>query len=323
MDGIVDAEDEYDDVPPELAIRLPRPPTSVTMRYNRVCIVEWLYPDERKTGEQLQDFLRRHKPDAECTYVGAHSKQDVLRALDDIARATEREGVLPLLHIEAHGDKDATGYAGPDGAGNEERLSWDEMRDTLVRINSASRANLVLFSAACWGLGAVMAATEGPLPFMVVAGPTLKVLPGPLLEATKEFYRHALPKDMKTASFEMAIESAARELGQIEGILFDSMITMTYRSLRKGLWTKCEPNRLRRDALNMSEAMPKHGRVVDLGVLPYSTALMLLHQKQGQAALATWRKRMLLNTYPENEQRFGFDVERMVKLILDERCAQG
>lgn len=319
----MDSTGEYEVVPEKLAARLPRPPGKQTFRFNRICIVEWLYAAEWKTGNLLAYFLRKNWPEVDVHFQRARSKKGVLDALCLIADEADREGTYPLLQIDAHGGKEALGYYGPGETGEEELLRWVEMRDVLTRINRASRANLIVFSAACWGHGALMAATGAPLPFMAIVGPTESVDSGPLLEASKEFYRHALSKTSGTSSFEMAVEESARQMGNLNGMARDSMVAMTYDALVRGVWTKCKPHVLRSTALDMAmAAFCSADGVVDLQTLPYSSAVTRLHQDQGKAARNTWRERLLLDTWPENEARFGFDVEAMVRIILDERFSE-
>lgn len=199
-------------------------------------------------------------------------------------------------------------------------LPFGDVCHPLAKINRASRANMILFSAACWGHGALMAAADEPLPFMAVVGPTDKVFPTPLLEASKEFYRGAIPKSSeRQPSFETVVEASARELGSNKGLAWSSMVHMTYRAMVRGVWEKCDPEIIRSTALNMAATQCSRDGVIDLGAMPFSTAIAGLHQLQGTAARNVWRQRLMLDSWPENSTRFDFDVEGMVRIILDER----
>jgi hypothetical protein len=289
------------------------------LRYNSVYIVEWLYAHDRKTGQELRDFLNLNKPEIQVVLIEVQSKADFLGALQRIAGEVERDRSLPLLQIEAHGGPDASGYYGPGPTGQQEMLSFDDSCIPFNRINRASRANLILFSAACWGHGALMAGAEGPLPFMAIVGPTDSVCPKPLFEASKEFFRGALPKNDETPAFATVVEDSARALGNSDGLAWSSMVKLTYDALIRGVWEKCDPQVMQTTALNMAATQCALDGVVDVGKFPYSTAIAGLHQQQGQATRKVWQERLMLDTWSENIQRFDFDVEGMVKIILDAR----
>lgn len=306
-------------IPSALVEQLPRPPRRLTLRYNHIHIIEWLPEGERRTGKELQDFLIANRPDIPASLHVASSVVDVSSALELIAATTERDGTFPLLQIEAHGGESARGYYGPGPKTSKDLLPWEAIRDQLARINRSSRANLILFSAACWGLGALMAAAGGPLPFMAIVGPTDSIEPRALLEASKEFYRRALPTTPDTPTIEAVVESSARELGKPDGLAWDSMVEMTYQALLHGLWIKCDPEIIRESALDIAEAQRVPGSILDLSGLPYSTAIDALHRSQGRAAEYAWRERLYLDEWPENEARFAFDIEGLVRMILDAR----
>jgi hypothetical protein len=306
---------------------LPQPPSKLELRYNRLYIVEWLFDDDRKTGSELKSFISQNRPGVDVRLFIAQSKDDVLESLKRIAREIQDEKSFPLLHIEAHGDKGGVGFHGPEFPGavwptDEDTLLFADISPILVSINRACNANLILFSAACWGVNALLAASEGPAPFMAVVGPTISTLPRPLLEATKEFYRHAFPVSGPPSSLDSIVDAASRELGTSGDLEVSLMVPLTYQALVNSLWSKCNPDVIRETALDLAKASYPGG-IVDLGQLPYSRAIVALHQDQGRAARAVWGERLLLDTRPENLSRFDFDIEGMVRTILDERNKLG
>jgi hypothetical protein len=316
---------DIEKAPPEVMAILPQPPSKLALQYNCLHIVEWLFDSEKKTGKELQSFIHQHRPQVDVHFHEAHSAQDVLTALTKIAEEVERGNAFPIVHIEAHGDVHGEGFHGPAFTGAVEP-EWDTLFYTaigshLVRINRACKANLILFSAACWGVSALLAAAKGPIPFMVVIGPTISVYPTPLLDATKEFYRHAFPTAGTTKPLDMVVDAASLELGNQGDLQKSSMVQLTYEALVGALWTKCAPDVIRTTALDMADTFHAPGEPIDLSQLHYSNALVRLHQDQGKAARVAWRDRLLMDTCPENLTRFDFDIEGMVRIILDERHA--
>lgn len=218
-------------IPTDILTGLPKPPEKQTLRYNCVYIVEWLHDSDRKTGKELQEYLHTRNPELSAQLYAAKSKSDVMTSLREIAENVEKNNEFPMLQIEAHGGRTGLGYYGPDGFSGQELLRWEEIRDLLALINKASQANLIVFSAACWGHAALLAAAGGPLPFMAIAGPTDSVDESALLKATKEFYRGALTTDSNTPTFQFVVESSAREIGNADDLAWDSMVRMTYEAL--------------------------------------------------------------------------------------------
>jgi len=310
-----------DEVPTDIMAKLPAPPSVLELRYNRLYIVEWLYDEDRKTGSDLRDFLREQRPAFDVRLRKGHSKDEVLAILTKIAEEVEDDQALPILQIEAHGDREGLGLYGPGQTNEEEALSFTTISQPLVRINGACKANLILFSAACWGANALKAAAEGPLPFMAVVGPTDKVHPKPLLEASKEFYRQACPPSGSPNALDVVVNAAALELGAPGDLAVSSMVTLTYQALVKAIWSKCDPEAIRSTALDMADKLRAPGDLFDLSQLPYSSALTTLHQEQGRAARTVWGERLLLDLHPNNWPRFDFDIEGMVRGILDHRYA--
>jgi hypothetical protein len=311
--------EELPSIPANFALKLPRPDFRMKLRFNSIYIVEWLKPGDRKTGEDLADFLRMRRPEVGIQLYRASSGDDVLHALSEVASAVKGGQALPLLHFEAHGGQEALGYYGPGRTASEEVLTWERLRNPLVRINRASKANLIVFSAACWGFGALMAAASGPLPFMAIAGPAVSIGEGSLLRASKEFYRGAIQSDLETTAMELLVSSSARELETPGGLAWNSMLELNYDAFVNGIWLKCDPESIFDSALDIGYSQMVADGTLDISSLPYSSALSALHLRQGRAARASWRRQLLLDSCPENASRFDFDIEKMVRMILDER----
>ncbi len=103
---------------------LPGPPPIARIRTTTVRIVEWLFARDGKTGRLLHDWIQERRP-GWSAYSSCNSKADVLAAIERAAEEARRSGMIPVLHIEAHGDE--TGLQGPEGSGNSVLITWDDL----------------------------------------------------------------------------------------------------------------------------------------------------------------------------------------------------
>ena len=157
--------------------------------WNRIAVIQWLPPSGRKrTGDELHDFLVRLRRIANARYDlwfrDVSSPEELLKALDDLALSVEREGRLPILHLETHGSP--IGIGSEDGAS---LLKWDELRDPLARLNRATRFNLLVVMAACHGARLFESLDPGmAAPCWAMVGPSGPVFEHRIESAFPSFY---------------------------------------------------------------------------------------------------------------------------------------
>jgi len=303
----------------------PQRPTfeGLTLGFGRIVIIEWLTPDDPTTGEALIKWMEQrgyHKTAPRTRMIQLYrprTRDEFLKTLATIATETEAGAPAPLIHIEAHGntEEDPSGYWHRDEHGHESLLKWEEMEPYLRAINLACRCNLLLVSAACWGHGAILAASATDrVPFIACVGFGTKVFPGPLHEAVKEFYRQVLDGTGKHLGD--AVEASQRELGANGEIHFDVMQGLSYEAM-EDLRSILTPDALRTRALAIA-MRSLGGDLPLLDRLPYSTALNQLHCDQAAEMQRIWDIRFMIDLYPENRERFGCDIKGLVTALLDE-----
>jgi len=78
-----------------------------------------------------------------CSYTECPDKNSFTESLQKIASNPNTS--LPYLHIECHGSPNGLTFA------NKEKMDWDEFGNLLTEINIASRNNLFVSMAACYG----------------------------------------------------------------------------------------------------------------------------------------------------------------------------
>jgi hypothetical protein len=290
----------------ELIQRLPGPPVAGYIRATQVRIVEWLSPNEPQTGLTLHEWMNDRHP-GWSAYSLCETKQDVFAAIELATSRANQSGMIPVLHLEAHGGHD--GLEGPDGRGSTEFLSWDELIKPLQRLNLATHCNLVVVVAACTGFAGIQALTRGPLaPAVALVGPDAPVMPRNLLAGTKEFYRRWMDKSPRLQDL---ATSASREAGTV-GFEVEPFVILAYDALVKQIVISARPDEHQRRKERIRQRMQAEDR---MSATEIERRLALLPQTiSGDEIQRLWDKMFMIDLYPENRERFGVDMNEVVKL---------
>ncbi|PEH80351.1 hypothetical protein [Burkholderia gladioli] len=156
---------------------------------SHVFIIDGLTTGELQTGRQLYDDLLdlgyNEAGSASVEYRRVASSGEVLQALEEIVEYA-RLGCKPIIHFECHGDADG----GLQVGGSRDMVSWESIEPLLRRINLASKCNLGVVMAACYGLYAITPLKiHRPTPFYFLIGPQDEVTAGALRNEMPAFYR--------------------------------------------------------------------------------------------------------------------------------------
>jgi hypothetical protein len=160
---------------------------------NKITVVQSLGENDFKTGRKLYDDIDvlsiANNRGLEVEFVDADSKEKFIRCLDRLTAGAEQFRIIPLLHIEAHGRADKTGIVFANG----DYLSWADIKPCLVKLNIATRHNLLVVLATCHGgyLTRALYPMERS-PCWGLVGPTDVVRPGDLLSTFSRFYEALL-----------------------------------------------------------------------------------------------------------------------------------
>jgi len=155
---------------------------------NAVIILDALSDTDLQTARRLSDdllCLTLSDGTPYCRYVRIESADELLDALETIRHECERN-LKPIIHFEAHGSKEEGLQIGASG----EYVSWQEISDQLVKINSITKNNLGIVMAACFGLYAISPIKlTSKAPFYFLIGASNDVSAGYIDEAMCRFYR--------------------------------------------------------------------------------------------------------------------------------------
>ena len=262
----------------EYTAELPGPPKRAQLTPQFVWIVEWINPGDRKTGLELHEWLQS-KREGWSRYVPCTSRGDVLSALNRVTRLSIELHKTPLLHFETHGSEDGIGAT--NSAGVSEGIYWQELSEVLQDLNVATRCNLIWFVVACKGIAAIKALTKGPrAPVAILAGPDRDIPEGQAILAAKEFYRSLISGE---EDFTNLIDNATREM--CEAVIEpEPFAVLAFESMVQHILAEL-----------------RHGNRPDEGLLQ-----------------AKWDTMFMMDLFPENRDRFGVDVRRLLRAMEQE-----
>jgi hypothetical protein len=295
----------------DLFKRLPRPPQNGSIqRPTIIWILEWLSPDDQRTGDLLQKWIQE-RCHFGSKYFACKSKKEVISTIERATLFADSE-TIPLLHIEAHGDID--GLTGPAKSGNLESLNWEELISPLQKLNLHTRCNLVVFIAACSGFAAITGVfKKGPrAPAVALVGPIATIHEGNLLHGTKEFYRRL--NDRQPNLNEM-VECASLEAGQTAFEL-EPFVVLAFEALAERIIVSKRPQQIRltleRMRQRMSEETPFSETEIELRLANMFPPPLDKRMKEQQSA---WDTLFMVDLFPDNQERFSVDWSTVIDMI--------
>ncbi|WP_269715633.1 hypothetical protein [Caulobacter sp. NIBR2454] len=125
------------------------------------------------------------------------NRAELLSVLCELAEEC-KNGLLPILHLDAHGHAEGGLLTAPSG----EWTSWEDLVANLRAINAATGNNLVCIFALCFGLHLYrfMSITELVPAFLFIAS-SKEVTVGFLEDQTRNFYRNLIDTGDLTSAF--------------------------------------------------------------------------------------------------------------------------
>ncbi len=152
-----------------------------------IIIIESLYPDERQTGEELEQGLLKYKmlgvDKGEVLLFKITSRAELFDVLRSVKRMVEEEFVFPFLHFEIHGYDDGICTI------NGDCISWRDILPFLMEINILLRNGLLLILGVCKGVSLVKyIGIMERAPFRMLVGSGTDISAGDIIEGFHAFY---------------------------------------------------------------------------------------------------------------------------------------
>lgn len=170
-----------------------------------------------RIGEDLQQ-LATSLGDIDFIQFSIKSKKEFIEIFQSL-EIRVKNGFLPILHFDAHGSKENGLEIGETG----EFLSWDDLTESLRKINIISGNNLFVFVAVCYGFYLINSFTiKKPCPFLIMFGPEDIITVGEIESSVVPFYTSLF----KTKDIHVATRSfnCKFEYFHAEHVLFKSFV---------------------------------------------------------------------------------------------------
>jgi hypothetical protein len=212
-----------------------------------------------------------------------------------------REGLRPIVHIEAHGE-DEFGLHFRGG-----KIHWREICDALIPLNRASGFNLLLSVSACFGLSCISGVSlHRGAPCYALLGPSKDLSSSDLLNRFRSFYReiiHSQDLDLALA----AINRDKLERGQM---VFVSAENWFEELMLEYLTNAAHPKELKAAAMRIYRKKKSEGATLTLN----ETKRQLV-KNTPQIARGYFSEFFMTDHIPQNAQRFGVLLRAMEATI--------
>lgn len=241
-------------------------------------------------------------------YNPCTSKNEVIRSIARAADLASQSGVVPVLHIEAHGGPE--GLA-PSRDAEGELLPWTELTIPLQKLNTATKCNLILVVVTCLGFAAIQALTQGPrAPAVALIGPNATVNESDLLLGAKEFYRRFMDKN---PGLTYIAESASREM-RTSDFEIEPFATLAYEALVEKLVRGTRPDEYQACLERLRQCMHQQNdfsaKEIERRLTRLPTILPSHHLQK------IWDYMFMIDLEPRNQERFGVNWSEISSRIL-------
>lgn len=270
--------------------------------FSHFIIVESLPPGDTRTGTRLHEDIMSHRTFHQrgigVSLVTVRNRSELISVLEKLATDASTNGIRPILHVECHGAKEGLALA------DDSFFRWEDLKPLLVSINEASRCNLLIVLAACWGgyLINVISATERA-PFWGIIGPSEPDRADHLLSNFTAFYTRLLDPSSEA----LALPTLLQETNYC----YTSVQTFFEHAYASYLKNHCSEKDLSQRARVMSRELKRQGAADPPG--PAATRRLLKRQLRSDFEKCR-RCFFMIDLYGENENRFLLSYDEVTAL---------
>jgi len=122
---------------------------STSARFSKIVVIQSIPEGELHTGTRLHEDMQirevYHDRGFNPELHNITSTKELRDLLSELEQKARRDGDWPILHVEAHGNTDGLVLA------SKEFISWEALKPALIALNVATKNNLLLTLAACYG----------------------------------------------------------------------------------------------------------------------------------------------------------------------------
>lgn len=282
--------------------------------FSKIIIVESLKPREFNSAEALYGYiqcqLEESQLDVTVEITHCDSATEFIQLIQRLTAAAIESNDWPVIHLECHGDS-VSGVEFSDGS----ELTWADIASNLLKLNAATRFNLLAVFAACSGFHFVSEISAiSPSPCWCIVGPTEEVMPDEVARGFRMFYGSLIRNcDVSNA---------------VDALYSEQLITGSWRVQTAELWFQriatdyitnhCTLTQTTRRAKQLRKELLKKGVKKSI---PEVEAIL---RKQTTKDLLSkyFETFFMISDVPEGTERFSHAKERL-KLKINEMKATG
>jgi hypothetical protein len=270
----------------------------VSSFHTKIVILESLPSGDRRTGTETAADLQFHRfnqaVNVPIELVKVGNRDELFSTLERLANEAEL-GESPILHLECHGLADRTGIALADGA----EVEWRRLTNPLVHINVATRCNLLLSVAACYGAHGVRAlADTDRAPFWAILAPRAEVYAQDLYGPYLRFYAELLSTGDGDRAIQV-VEDAPSTPGIYGFMTCEQFFAIAYRRYL-ARFTTAQAYETAAAAIHTD--LLAHGVQVDMALIKH--ALTAIEEPFFNEF---FRRFVMIDLFPENASRFSLN----------------
>lgn len=267
-------------------------------RFNQILVVDSIptgeYNTARRLFEDLETYATAYSPSPAVRYVRVENAAEFFQCILMSKKNAEERDIIPMLHIECHGDEDGFQFA--DGS----LADWDELKVPITELNVATGLNLMVAVAACTGgaLAKVMRMGDRA-PFWGLIGPTRSLTAGELEKAYAALYLILL-STKAPANAVQALDQATAP-----GLFWRT----TSQGLFEKVWRSYKSEHCTSAALEMRGRRMME-RLRESGISPLPSMNELISRFIGHEPIAFERYRQtffMCDLFPEHSNRFPIE----------------
>jgi hypothetical protein len=280
----------------------------------QIVVIESLPEHDKKTGrllrEDLEPIALQYGSSLQIHFKFARDAEEFEFLLRELCAYVELSGRAPCLHIECHGNRDGLGLA--DGSW----FPWSRLKPLTTALNLASRMNLFLVLACCYGgFFAAECRPDETAPFAWIMGLGREMYPDSLFAFTGAFYAELLRTRDVTEALTVSGGAAA-------DISYFSMsaVGIFRLALEARIRGGDSITRYRERAEAIAHTLHDNGHPSPPSVTEVEATLRGLEP----SIFSQWRRRFFaLDRFSANESRFAVSYEEVLSQVIPEQTDRG
>lgn len=272
--------------------------------FNKIYVIESLPSDDLKTGTNLyNDIIKRKLWQLEgydSELVEVSSKSELFKLFEEIKEAISSAEIIPFLHFEIHGN--------PKGfvLESKEQITWLELHNRFIEMNIATNLKIWVSLATCYGayIHTIIKPTDRA-PFYGYVGAWQELDANDLSVSYERFFSELLDSfNMTEAVAQLNLENPNLPVEyQVHSV--KDVFKRAYAEYEKNMYEPVMFNKRVESIVKQGLSDPRNSKLNLTADFFRENAIKMLIDDKNFYRDKYWSNFLLMDLYPENNQRFG------------------